>query len=46
MVDHNDEAGQSPVRLRVADTLVTRKICQPDDIALWKKARRQTGFPE
>jgi TolB-like protein/Tfp pilus assembly protein PilF len=32
--------------LRVADTLVTRKICRPDDIARWTNGLRQAGLPE
>jgi TolB-like protein/Tfp pilus assembly protein PilF len=32
--------------LRVADTLVTRKIRRPDDIARWTDGLRQAGLPE
>jgi len=32
--------------LRVADTLVTRKIRRPEDIARWTNGLRQAGLPE
>jgi tetratricopeptide (TPR) repeat protein len=32
--------------LRVADTLITRRIRRPDDIARWTDGLRQAGLPE
>jgi len=32
--------------LRVADTLITRRIRRPDDIARWTNGLRQAGLPE
>jgi hypothetical protein len=32
--------------LRVADTLVTRRIRRPDDIARWTDGLRQAGLPQ